>query len=44
MMHNSQFEYLFIYFREGEGRQKEMERNIHVREKHQLVASPICLN
>ena len=31
---------LLIYFLErGEGRKKERERNINVKEKHQLVAS-----
>ena len=36
---------LFIYFLErGEGREKETERNIVVREKHQSVASRTCPN
>ena len=34
---------LFIYFLErGEGREKEKERNINVREIHQSVASHTC--
>ena len=39
------FIYLFIYLSErGEGREKERERNIDVREKHQLGASHTCSN
>ena len=32
---------LFIYFREGEGRETEREKDVDVREKHQSVASPM---
>ena len=36
--------YLFIYFfrDRGEGKEKDMERNINVREKHRSVASCTC--
>ena len=35
--------FYFILFREREGRKKEKERNINVREKHRLVTSHVPL-
>ena len=32
-------DFIYLYFREGERREEERERNIDVREKHQSVAS-----
>ena len=34
---------MHLFLERGEGREKERERNINVREKHQLVASCIHL-
>ena len=33
---------MLIDFRKGEGREREEERNISVREKHPAAASPMC--
>ena len=32
----------YLFLERGEGREKEKERNINVREKHQSVASLLC--
>ena len=36
-------DFIYLFLESGEGRKKETERNIHVREKHQSVASRSCL-
>ena len=32
-------DFMYLFLKRGEGREKEKERNIDVREKHQSVAS-----
>ena len=38
--YNFSKDFIYLFLERGEGREKERERNIDVREKHQLVAFP----
>ena len=35
-------DFIYLFLERGEGREKERERNVHVREKHYLVAYLAC--
>ena len=37
-------DFIYLFLERGEGREKEMKRNISVREKHWSVASGACPN